>query len=879
MKLTDFLQKNIAWNLNKNAFADLCAVPSTEAQLFDQLRKLNDKYFPQRKMVETAYTEFCLNEIALATPKTEAQKRAKELFEQHWQTYLCVKNNFCKKYMLFPSDGKKTRIEHIAELVARCTQFAVEGKTLHDYLHKACEICDLEERETRNLFAAVSLAQINFYCAVTKSIFKNSVEGEKRLARAYRKQILNADFVKNTKLVQTQYATSKLAACVDCLGNSATKFLEPTHLELRPYFYVAGRNVFDTFCYSKLGEHTAEFMSKSTTLSVKMQYFLQKNCEVRKFVLQNLGKSKKNVIADFLYANNNPSAKTEYFETSGALCLAINGESEFYSAVAIVFDNKILPCTFENGRISAKFPLQKDGITQFDVVTIYAESMPNLAESLDELNVIGSTRCPYPFDTPASHVWDCKTPMELKSPYGCNRRTTPDKGASTLNYTYQLGNNNVGTFLDNAGNCTTLLSGFAFGVTGEKVYSVKNGILTHLNRDKFSLENDTVIYRKENGTICKILHGEAKEYCVEYPTPAKTLFYFPLEEKCNVTVKNNVFTLLGKTRRIVISCIGKVESFTTNALECNTSRLRYKLSGNLTCGSCLAVCFATGSVAQLKIMSLRKTPAPCPLVRESLVSTYLNYINEKNAFCLNNFLKRADSLTLAAINYTNPKFVKQYLTEVFDKDVFYYDLSGQRKIFYDKLALPLAIVYYTSLTNDTEFPTEEMKKYTVGVLFGEDFSGRDLCVKALVLKKAAQIGGFDKVRCLIEYNNVKSIIMRDSKLYSYAQAIGAVPMVNPSKERLKDLCNKFQITKSWYYVSQLENLYGLTLVEGKLHFAPKVTQENVLEQLALNVDGKRIDTTFAKSTVQSMTLNGTQYFLPFKPQMLKNQNNTLLVRY
>ena len=104
-------------------------------------------------------------------------------------------------------------------------------------------------------------------------------------------------------------------------------------------------------------------------------------------------------------------------------------------------------------------------------------------------------------------------------------------------------------------------------------------------------------------------------------------------------------------------------------------------------------------------------------------------------------------------------------------------------------------------------------------------------------------------------------------------------MTHPSKQRLKDLCNGYNIPKSWYYVSQLENLYGLSLVEGTLNFSPKVTQENVLEQLALNIDGKRIDTTFTKANVQSMTLNGTQYFLPFKPQMLKNADNTLVVKY
>ncbi|MCM1289400.1 MAG: hypothetical protein NC132_01935 [Corallococcus sp.] len=879
MRLTDFLHKNVTWNLHKNAFADLCAQPTAETQLLDQLRKLNDKYYPQRQTVETAYTEFCLNEIALATPKTEAQKIVKENFERYWQTYLRARNNFCKKYMLFPSDGKKTRIEQIAELVAKCTQFAVDGKTMDGILNKAREICDLEERESRNLFAAVDLARVNFYCAVAKSVLKNSVSGEMRLAKMLDRQILNADFAKNSKLIQVQYASEKLATCVDCLGNSAAKFLQPTFLELRPYFYIGGRNVFDTFCNCKLGERTAEFASQSATLSVKMQYFLQNNCEVRRFTLRNLGKGKKTLITDFLFENGNSSAKTEYFETNGSLCLAVVGDNEFYAAAAVVCDDKILPCQFEEGRLSAKFVLNKDGIVKFDVVTVYAENMPELADGLERLNVYGGTRCPYLTDAPAAHIWDCKIPLQLNFSYGCNKRTNPSRRATTLNYTYQLGNGDVGTFLDNAGNCTTLLSGFAFGVRGEKAYSVKNGILTQLNRDKFQLENDTVVYRKENGAICKILHGETKEYFVEYPSPAKTLFYFPLEEKCKVTLRDNAFTLIGKTRKIEIICNGEVESFTTNAVECNSSRLRYKLSGDLEAGSCLAICFATADNANLKIVSLSKTPAPCPLVRESLVSTYLNYVNEKNAFCLNNYLKRADSLTLAAINFTNPKFVKRYLEETLDKTVFYYDVAGQKKEFFDKLALPLATVYYASLTTDAAFPTEETKKYVNGILFGESFSGRDLCVKALALKRAAQISGFDKVRCLIEYNNVKSIIVKDAKLYSYAQAIGAVPMVNPSKERLKDLCNKFEIPKSWYYVSQLENLYGLTLVEGKLNFAPKVTQENVLEQLALNVDGKRIDTTFAKSTVQSMTLNGTQYFLPFRPQMLKNENNTLVVRY
>ncbi|MDE7454653.1 MAG: hypothetical protein K2M64_02360, partial [Clostridia bacterium] len=82
-----------------------------------------------------------------------------------------------------------------------------------------------------------------------------------------------------------------------------------------------------------------------------------------------------------------------------------------------------------------------------------------------------------------------------------------------------------------------------------------------------------------------------------------------------------------------------------------------------------------------------------------------------------------------------------------------------------------------------------------------------------------------------------------------------------------------------YYVSQLENLYGLIISSGKLKVCPQVTAENALEQFALNIDGKRIDTTFAKASVQSMTLNGTQYFQSFCPAQLKNVDNKLVVRY
>ncbi len=878
MKFAKFLYRNIQWNFDKDTFSDLCCAPTEESALTDQLHKLSDKYFPRQKQVETTYTEFCLNEIALATPKNAAQKFVKQQFGGFWQTFLRLKSVFDKPFAIFPANENQTRLEAIAKLVAQCTQFAITKEAMARICEKICTVFDLEEREKRHLENVITLFRVNFFCATARGIFKKSKFSEIRLAKMLDECTVNGEYIFNGHLRQIGYCTEKLAASLNCLANSATKFFVPTETEVKPFFFCNGRNVFDTFCYSKLGNHTAQFFSQSATLKVEMQYFLQGSCEIRRYSLHNRGKVSKRITADFLFRHLNASNRANFFPGSGALCLSVEGENEFYAALALVCDDKVLPCDFDEGRLSYIFDIPCDQKVNFALVTVFAENMPDLADVLQSLNSFGATRCPYLADSPSANVIDTKYPLH-PTLHGFLTRQSPKKNATTFTFTYRLGNVCGATFLDNAGNCTTLLNGFPFGIGGEKVFCVSNNAMQQLNCDKFSLENDVLVYKKGADISCLVSHRQGKIYKISYAKKRRTLFYFPLEEKSEISFANNVFSVKSALRTFAIKCVGEVESYTSNALECNSDRMRYKLSNELPQGTCLAICFAAANGAELCISAPSSVPAATPLVRESLISTYLNYVNDKNVFCLCNFLKRADSLTLAAITFSNPQFVKYFAQNMFESHRFFYDAAGRQKPFFDKLALPLALLYYANVTNDAEFPSAEMKKYISTVLFCENFVGRDLCIRALALKKAVHVEGFDKVKCLVEYNNLKKTITSDTKLYAYAQAIGAVNMIHPSKARLKDLCNQFDIPKSWYYVSQLENLYGMTLSEGTLHFAPKVTQENVLEQLALNVFGKRVDTTFTKSAVQSMTLNGVQYFLPLKMQSLKNDDNVLEVRY
>lgn len=876
MKISDFLRKNIKWNLSKDFFADLRCQPTDKETLVDQLHKFADRYFPQKRRVETAYTEFCLNEIALASPKTAAQKFVKAQFAEFWQTFLRLKRSLGKKSAFFPADDKQTRIEGVAKIVAQCTQFALTDADLERICEKTCEIFDFDEREKRNINNVVQLCRVNYFCTVAHGIFAKSKICEEKLAMMFDKCAVNGEFIRNTELRQIGYATEKLVSCVNCLGNSATKFFRPTRLDVKPFFFCNGRNVFDTFCFSKLGEHTAQFYSEIATLQVEMQYFLHGNCEIRRYTLLNKGKASKKITADFLVKLLDKSCRSTTFFAEGALCLAVEGENDFYCGTALVCDDKVIAQKGEEGRVSHIFDIPCDQKVNFALVTAFAKDMPQLADTLQSLNTFGSVRCPYLSDKPSANVTNTQYPL-ITTPHGFAPRQKPEKSATTFNFTYQLGNEKGATFLDNCGNCTTLADGFAFGVGGEKVFALQGGILRQVNRGKFQLEDDSIVYKNTGDVVCKISHGNKKYYKLECEKKCRILFYFPLEEKSRIKFVDNTFFAENELRKLEIKCNAAPESYTTDSFECNTEKLRYKLSDNLSAGTCLAICFAASTTAEVSICGKTSVPEPHPLVRESLVSTYLNYINDKNAFCLVNFLKRADALTLAAITFTNPQFVKQFADST--KFRFFYDAAGQKKPFFDRLAVPLALVYYANLTNDTSFLSDEVRTRLETTLFSETFSGRDLCIKALALKKASHVRGFDKTRCLVEYNNLKKVISNDVKLFAYAQAIGAVPMLNPSKERLKDLCNKFDIPKSWYYVSQLENLYGMSIADGTLNFAPKVGKENVLEQLTLNIFGKRIGTTFTKSTVQSLTMNGVQYFLPLKLDTFEKTDNVLEVRY
>lgn len=873
--MANFLYRNLLWNLNKNGNDNLVALATTEKQYVNQLTKLAERYYPQRRQVDAVNTEFRLNQIALLPNKQQIVKLAQSKFESYWADYLKLKKLFAQKHLTFPANGAKTRIEAAAELIAKCTQFACSESVSERLAETARDIIQLDDKEARYLPYVVELYKINFYCEATIAAYRKKQSAAATLAKLLKPNLLNCCFSENKIYAQSPYGDGRLISVADCMGNSATRFDGiTTRVSSKFYVYANGRNVFDTFVSCRFGASTCEFRSASKTLQTDMKYFVSSCREIRKVSIVNYGKTRRKFVVEVVTRRN--CENTSYIDMGGALCLAAEDE-RLYVANAIVRENEIIE-TYGDKAQNFDFSLAAGEKINFDIVTVYAHDAPSIAAELDNLRYIGATECPYAIDTPSREVRYSDIKLHLSPCANILKR--PRKSMSDkLNYTYQLGDCDTATFVDNGGNSATLIKGFVFGVGGESVYSARGGLLDKINEGDFHIDADTLRYDKSK-SVCVISHdSESKIYVITHRHACKTLFLFPFERKSTITLKNNIFEVNDGERKYAIECDGQIDCYTTNVLECNEDRLRCKLSNDIVAGTCLAVCFATATSVKLNIKSNQKIPPSAPIVRESLVSTYLNYINEKNVFCLSNYIKRPNALTVAAICYTNPQFVKQYLLARFktQQTSYYYDVSGRRKPYNDKTAFPLAYAYYRNLVGD-DLPKSFISAVN-GVIFDEEFVGKEICVKALIVKKLAQLNTEDKVRYLVEYNKLKKQICTDNKLYGYAQAIGAVPLINPSKARLKDLCNNYSVDKCWYYVSQLENLYGLDISPGKLQVCPKITAENALEQLALNIDGKRIDTTFAKAAVKSMTLNGMQCFQPFCPASLKNENNELVVRY
>jgi len=859
-----FLKSNAHWQLNRNPFAHLIAPTTTMDNLVAQLHAISNSYYPQVAPVDTQQTEFCLNSIALSIPKTPTQIALKKQFGEQWQGYLALKRHFNNKLMLFPANTT-IRIEKIAQLVTKCTAFCLDASQREEIVQKAADVCLLTDLEIRNLPHVLNLYKINLYCA----LYQNSTKGNVNThATAFTSASAPPTMCANKQYAFAGYRNDKTHCTVDCFGNSATTYANtPTNAEQRLFVYANGQNVFDTFTHSAFLSNSSHFCASGATLKVAMRHFVHNNCEYRKITLTNCGKRRTFQLQYVVYDASNTNKL--HSQADNAIVLST---SSGVAMCVVAKTNHMVDYT--QNSLCVKVKLEQGQSASVDICTVLADNCENALAQAQQLNNFGATNCPYVTDKPHPAVSQKDIALS-PTMHGQARYPLPTIGGQKLNFSYQLGDNDLATFVDNSGNSATLIKGFVFGTKGESIFAV--GTLTkQLNTGKFVLDGDKLVYTANEKSHLSVHHTpQTKVYNICHLKSTRTLFYYPLHEKSQVIKLKNGFWINQKDRQFELTFNTPIESYTTNALNCNSMRLRHKLDNDLSCGTCLAVTLAPSTNVTATLHTNTTTPRDTPLIKESLISTYLNYSNDKNLFALCQRLSAPTPFALAAMCYTNPAYVKGVLQTTTPHTAYCFtDKTGKLLKKECPLAYALGAVYYQMLVGDLCSYAVNLTRET---LLNSTFQGKDACVQMLALKKASQMESPFKVQYLVKLAEFKKTVAQSPMLSQYAQAIGALPMTNPSKQRLKDLCNSLGVPQCWYYVSQLENLYGLSISPKRISVTPRAKQG--LEQLTLHICGKRIDTTFLPATTQSMTLNGTRCFLPFCPQTLKHPTNNLVVYY
>lgn len=854
MKPAQYLLNNIKWTFSRTDYS-LVGTPSTPTELLHNLQTYCQGLQPTQILRPTCdFARFSLNQVFLSKPTNDGTRHLKTLYF-HFANKLSNAEKVLQDAPALPAQDGQIVVEALAKNFVKATQGPKESRLWSDYCQQAQQYLCLSQQEVQYLNAFYDV----YSCLYYATLYKLAKKDDKLL------QICN--FTSNFDLVlhkwipndyyaRNFYKTSRLFSALDCFCNSATIFDgNRTDVVLNVRFNLNKRNVFDTFTQHKFGKKSANFRAQARSLSVVGHYHCYKNYEVRSYLVSN-GKSAKGSLECLLRLD--VGGKATHFTHSDTCCFA---KDRLYVAVCCFVDGKhvsINPivssqhlATKSKSTIAIQGCTKQSHLVQF--VTMYASNVEELTQSIATAHQIGFANAfAYSDVFTDGEVSTAATNLTLAcSNLYENQPTSPTKPAKMC---YQMGDVGVATLVDNLGNNATLINGFVAN-GGEGVYVVGGGKITKLNCGGGQISQDNLVYLSPNGELALSHVKGEKIYKVTTPKLCGVLFLLPLEEHSKVSPIAGGFVVSSLSRSFTIKHNGVVDSITTNALECNPSRLRCKLSGDLSSGTTLALSFCKTTSLQICVQSNNLPATEIPVVSGDNYSKQLNLCNQRIVFALTNSLSLPQPLSLAATAYTHPHWLKNYLNCAVNNNFEYrfYNADGKKRYKRDVTSTLFGALWLALVGFDTKL-LDSLLPHTKEVLDG------NLCLayKALLVKKLADLG-INKVSNILQLAEYKKQIAKDKDSLSLAQAVGAIALNYPSVQRLADLTKQHKLPPSWQYVAYYEVLCKLQLAGGKVAVKPTPSAQGfVADNFVVRLTDKQVQLKFVPSKIPSATFFPTK---------------------
>ena len=841
MKATTYLINNFKWAFSKPDYT-LVGSPSTKEQLFSQLDNYCNNAKPCQKIKpDCSYVQYLLNQVFLSKATNEVTRHLKSLYF-HYNNLLAKAEKVLNNSNPLPCWEGQIVVETLAKNFVVATQGSKQQRLWKDYQSQAVNYLCLSQEEKTCLDAYYNLYLVKYYCTLYKLCKRDSnlLQVANLTNNA---DLLRHKWIENVCYSRTFYKTSQLFSALDCFCNSATIFGDnrtDTVFNLRCNFN--NRNCFDTFLQYKYGKKSANFRTQGNVLDATCQYFCYKNYEVRKYFFTNKSKlsGKLEVVVKFDVGG----ASATYFQHETASCFA---KQNMYVGLLAIVDDKVVSLTptcshhptVVKSKTSLKIPLDVNQSTSVQFVTIYASNVQDLYQTIHQATTIGFTNCFAYSDTFCQgEVSSVVTNVTV----GASNlyENSPTSPAKPLKYCYQFGNESVATLVDSNGNNATLLNGFVSS-GGEGVYVVVDGKISKINCGSAQIDDNKLVYVSPPSSLDLLHQDTSKIYQITTPKPVNVLFLLPLEECSKVKPIVGGVEVVSASRHFVVKHNGTIQSLTTNALECNPSRLRYKLSGDVSSGNTLAIYFAKTNSLQITLTNLATKFNQDILISDTLSSAYLTACNQKTVFQLSHGMCLPNPFSLIATAYTHPRWLKNYLTTAHkcNCEFAFYNSNGKKRYKQDLLcvyfgALWLALVGFDNQLLNQVLPlTSNLLSSPISIVY-----------KALIVKKLADLQ-IDKVDNLVLYAQYKKQIGKDKSCYSLAQVVGAVPLNYPSVQRIVDLCKEHNLPKSWQYVANYEILYNLQLHSNKVSVKPVPSARGfVAENFTLNLPNEKVKICF-----------------------------------
>ncbi|MEG1706206.1 MAG: hypothetical protein RR291_01765, partial [Clostridia bacterium] len=799
--ITNYLLRNLKWTFKKDYYNYLGAENYSKAQIYKALSTLASEslIYDMNGVIDTDTIEFYLNSIKLSRPITRLEEYCISKTDNYLDMLFSVKRKLNGKNNFSAIKGK-CRIETVVDFIVAHTHFALSREDITSIKEDCFKMFGFSESEIAHFDTLYTLARCKFFTLTANKIMSQDADGEEYLAQLLRQNTMLETFwfSGNDRYSYIMERCGKLSSKVDCLSNSEVRLNGSKFLDNSLQLYVDGAfgNVFDTFTEHKYADNLCIYRYVGKALTVNMKMFLVGNTEVRNYTFTNNynTKVKYTVSAKCAVCYDGKMADFELAELNNFACVkAGNSDARQVYALAVIENNetKILKNSFTNNEVcsqllsqfSIEIESKKD--CSFSVVSLFLTDATRLIEEVGAISRVG-------------YCTDRKVFYGLKKEIYAGRelkvrgesRLKVDRSALSLPYSktdfvYQFGEGNLSAMLDKSGNLTTLLFGFLTQLLGgESVYILSKNALHLQNGKNYCLHDDGVCYDYLCEDFCSKLQvnmlGEKSfELSCDCAQKCKVIFDLKFCDKYSVKIDRNVFSFSNNDRTFSVGIFGDIETFTCDKSEFTSDKPRISLQKNTTVGDGLTVVMQLNkgqNNVKFTLFTDMSAVEPKPLLSESLISTYLNYFNDKSVYCIKNKLVRLDALTLAGITYTNSAFVKEKIETLstngylFNKKTYFYNEYGKLVPYTDAFTLSLSLLYYVILTGDRKFLTKFNLNYLMDKLINSEYSdGRDKCLQALCLRKLIQLD-INRLTAIERYERLKTEIMQQPDNYRYAQA-------------------------------------------------------------------------------------------------------------